>query len=96
MIAVLGGALTLVILELVISSPATAGRLGDLGSTISHVVARFVDPTVPMIGSTAPAASTSSASSGPTPAAPVGPTSSPTPPASTPAGPTYAAESAAY
>lgn len=61
------GALGLVLLQLALASPATAPRLGQAGTLLSHAVARFVDPTVPLIGSTANTASTTTS-----PAAPAG------------------------
>lgn len=83
MIPILGGALTLVIVELLVSSPATAGRIGTLGTTAANLVARFVDPTVPMLGSTAGASSSTggSSSSASTPA--------PTPVAASPSAATF-------
>lgn len=82
MIAVLGGALTLVIVELLVSSPATAGRIGNLSTILSHAVARFVDPTVPMIGSSSATGSASSSPASPaTPASPAAPTAAPAAPA---------------
>ena len=47
------GALGLVLLQAALSSPLTAPRLGQLGTLASHAVARFVDPTVPLFGTTA-------------------------------------------
>lgn len=65
--SVLSGALALVLLQLAVSNSATGPRLGQLGTDIAHYLARWTDPTVPLIGSTT--ASTTAATT--TAAAPV-------------------------
>lgn len=64
------GALGLVLLQVALSSPLTAPRLGQLGTVLSHAVARFVDPTVPLLGSsTAATTSTTTTPAAPSPSA---------------------------
>lgn len=53
--AILAGALGLVLLQAVLASPLAPGAFKSAGGDLSSLVARFTDPTVPLIGSAAPA-----------------------------------------
>jgi hypothetical protein len=54
------GFLGLIVLQVVLSSPAAAGRTTSAFGDLSGLIARVVDPTVPAFGATPTASSASS------------------------------------
>lgn len=70
---VLLGALGLALLQMVVSDPARADRLGTLGTVLSGAIARYLSPAIAAIpdlrsGATSPPAATTTTSSGTAPA----------------------------
>ena len=65
--SVLAGALGLVVLQVALASPLTAPRLGQLGTDLAQLVARWTDPTVPLFGAAG------KPNTGPAPTAPATP-----------------------
>lgn len=64
--SILAGALALILLEVVVTSPNASKGITAGGSLASGLVSRLVDPKVPLIGSSSSATTTSSTSSGTT------------------------------
>lgn len=54
------GILGLLALQVVLANPGAAARLGGLGTAAPKALARFIDPTVPLFGSSTTTSTTSS------------------------------------